>query len=153
MQAKAFSLAAGAVLFSAGVISAATVTDNLNLRSGPGIDYSIIGAMPAAPIYAYCAAALRGAVWPSMTLLDMQADSLFPLVDRSMRLHQGPELSRQATVTPTATVTVTSRLLIGAMAAGGITVTIGGIADANCSSRSERHACSGSNRIDYQGRK
>ena len=144
MQAKAFSLAAGAVLFSAGVISAATVTDNLNLRSGPGIDYSIIGAMPAAPIYAYCAAVLRGVVWPSMTLLDMQAGSLFPVVDRSMRLHQGPELSRQATVTPTATVTVTSRLLIGAMAAGGITVTIGGIADANCSSRSERHASAGS---------
>ena len=47
MQAKVFSLAAGALLFSAGVVSAATVTDNLNLRSGPGINYSIIGAMPA----------------------------------------------------------------------------------------------------------
>ena len=141
MQAKAFSLAAGALLFSAGVVSAATVTDNLNLRSGPGIDYSIIGAMPAAPIYAYCAAVLRGVVWPSMTLLDMQAGSLFPVVDRSMRLHQGPELSRQAT---TVTGTVTPRPLIGATAAGGITVTIGGIADANCSSRSERHASAGS---------
>ena len=47
MQKKTFSLAAAAVLLSAGAVSAATLTDNLNLRSGPGISHNIIGAMPA----------------------------------------------------------------------------------------------------------
>jgi uncharacterized protein YraI len=47
MQKKAFSLAVGALLLSAGAVSAATVTDNLNLRSGPSISYNVIGAMPA----------------------------------------------------------------------------------------------------------
>src|SRR5262245_56560123 len=47
MQKKAFSLAVGALLLSAGAVSAATVIDNLNLRSGPGIGFSIIGALPA----------------------------------------------------------------------------------------------------------
>ena len=46
MQTKAFSLAVGALLLSAGAVSAATVTDNLNLRSGPGLSYNVIGAMP-----------------------------------------------------------------------------------------------------------
>jgi uncharacterized protein YraI len=47
MQTKAFSLAMGALLLSAGAASAATVTENLNVRSGPGISYSVIGRMPA----------------------------------------------------------------------------------------------------------
>jgi uncharacterized protein YraI len=47
MQKKTFSLAVGALLLSAGAVSAATLTDNLNLRSGPGISHDIIGAMPA----------------------------------------------------------------------------------------------------------
>ncbi|HET9176415.1 MAG TPA: SH3 domain-containing protein, partial [Pseudolabrys sp.] len=47
MQKKTFSLAAAAVLLSAGAVSAATLTDNLNLRSGPGFSHNIIGAMPA----------------------------------------------------------------------------------------------------------
>ena len=47
MQKKAFSLAVGALMLSAGAVSAATLTDNLNLRSGPGISHDIIGAMPA----------------------------------------------------------------------------------------------------------
>jgi hypothetical protein len=47
MQKKAFSLAVGALLLSAGAVSAATLTDNLNLRSGPGLRYDVIGAMPA----------------------------------------------------------------------------------------------------------
>jgi len=47
MQTKALSLAVGALLLSTGAISAATVTDNLNVRSGPGIGYSVIGWMPA----------------------------------------------------------------------------------------------------------
>ena len=47
MQKKAFSIAVGTLLLSAGAVSAATVTDNLNLRSGPGISFSVIGAMPA----------------------------------------------------------------------------------------------------------
>jgi uncharacterized protein YraI len=47
MQKKTFSLAVGTLLLSAGAVSAATLTDNLNLRSGPGISHDIIGAMPA----------------------------------------------------------------------------------------------------------
>jgi len=47
MQTKAFSLAMCALLLSAGAVSAATVTDNLNVRSGPGFGYSVIGWMPA----------------------------------------------------------------------------------------------------------
>jgi uncharacterized protein YraI len=47
MQTKAFSLAMGALLLSAGAASAATITDNLNVRTGPGISYSVIGRMPA----------------------------------------------------------------------------------------------------------
>lgn len=46
MTTKPFSLAVGALLLSAGVVSAATVTDNLNLRSGPGTSYSVIGWVP-----------------------------------------------------------------------------------------------------------
>jgi hypothetical protein len=47
MQKKTFSLAVGALLLSASAVSAATLTDNLNLRSGPGISFDVIGAMPA----------------------------------------------------------------------------------------------------------
>jgi hypothetical protein len=47
MQKKTISLAVGALLLSAGAVSAATVTDNLNLRSAPGIGDNVIGAIPA----------------------------------------------------------------------------------------------------------
>src|SRR3974377_1995204 len=47
MQTKALSLAVGAVLLSTAAVSPATVTDNLNVRSGPGIGHSVIGWMPA----------------------------------------------------------------------------------------------------------
>jgi Bacterial SH3 domain len=47
MQKQTFSLAVGALLLSAGAVSAATLTDNLNLRSGPGLSFDVIGAMPA----------------------------------------------------------------------------------------------------------
>ena len=47
MQKKTFSFAVGALLLSAGAVSAATLTDNLNLRSGPGLRYDVIGAVPA----------------------------------------------------------------------------------------------------------
>ena len=47
MRKKVFSLAVGVLLLSAGAVSAATLTDNLNLRSGPGISSDIIAAMPA----------------------------------------------------------------------------------------------------------
>src|SRR5262245_64261320 len=47
MQKQAFSLAVGALLLSTGAVSAATLIDNLNLRSGPGINFDVIGAMPA----------------------------------------------------------------------------------------------------------
>ena len=46
MQTKTFSLAVGTLLLSAGSVSAATVTDNLNLRSGPGLSHTVIGAIP-----------------------------------------------------------------------------------------------------------
>jgi uncharacterized protein YraI len=46
MQKKAFSFAVGALLFSAGAVSAATLTDNLNLRNGPGLWYDVVGAVP-----------------------------------------------------------------------------------------------------------
>jgi hypothetical protein len=35
------------VLLSAGAVSAATITDYLNLRTGPGTSYSVIDVMPA----------------------------------------------------------------------------------------------------------
>ena len=47
MQKQTFSFAVGALLLSAGAVSAATLTDNLNLRSGPGLGFDVIGAMPA----------------------------------------------------------------------------------------------------------
>lgn len=46
MLKKAFLLAAGVLLLSVGMVRAATVTDNLNLRSGPGIRHNVIGAIP-----------------------------------------------------------------------------------------------------------
>ncbi len=39
--------AAGALLLSAGLASAATVSNDLNLRSGPGTGYRVIDTMPA----------------------------------------------------------------------------------------------------------
>jgi len=47
MRLKILSLAAGALLLSAGAASAAVVTHDLNLRSGRGIQYRVIGTMPA----------------------------------------------------------------------------------------------------------
>lgn len=47
MKLKTLGLAAGALLLSAGIASAATVTNDLNLRSGPGTRYGVIDTMPA----------------------------------------------------------------------------------------------------------
>jgi uncharacterized protein YraI len=47
MRLKILSLVAGALLLSASAASAAVVTRDLNLRSGPGTGYQIIGTMPA----------------------------------------------------------------------------------------------------------
>lgn len=47
MNFKSLSLAAGVLLASAGIASAATVTNDLNLRSGPGTRYGVIDTMPA----------------------------------------------------------------------------------------------------------
>ena len=47
MKLKTLTLAAGALLLSAGIASAATVTNDLNLRSGPGTRYGVIDTMPA----------------------------------------------------------------------------------------------------------
>lgn len=46
MRLKQLVLASGVLLLSAGAASAAVVTDNLNLRSGPGIRHAIIDAIP-----------------------------------------------------------------------------------------------------------
>ena len=47
MRLKQLVLASGVLLLAAGAASAAVVTDNLNLRSGPGIRHAVIDAMPA----------------------------------------------------------------------------------------------------------
>jgi uncharacterized protein YraI len=47
MTFRALTVAAGALLASAGIASAATVTNDLNLRSGPGTGYGVIDTMPA----------------------------------------------------------------------------------------------------------
>jgi len=47
MKLKALTIAAGVLLASAGLASAATVTNDLNLRSGPGTGYRVIETMPA----------------------------------------------------------------------------------------------------------
>lgn len=47
MKLKILTLAASALLLSAGIASAATVTNDLNLRRGPGTGYGVIDTMPA----------------------------------------------------------------------------------------------------------
>jgi uncharacterized protein YraI len=47
MKLKTLTIAAGALLLSAGIASAATVTNDLNLRRGPGTGYGVIDTMPA----------------------------------------------------------------------------------------------------------
>jgi uncharacterized protein YraI len=47
MRLKALTLAAGALMLSAGAASAAVVTGDLNLRTGPGTNYRVIDMMPA----------------------------------------------------------------------------------------------------------
>jgi uncharacterized protein YraI len=47
MRFRTFTLAAGALLVSTGIASAATITNDLNLRSGPGTRYGVIDTMPA----------------------------------------------------------------------------------------------------------
>jgi len=44
---KTLAIAAGALVLSGGIAAAATVTNDLNLRSGPGTGYRVIGTMPA----------------------------------------------------------------------------------------------------------
>ncbi|HWK98105.1 MAG TPA: SH3 domain-containing protein [Pseudolabrys sp.] len=47
MKLRTLAIAAGAFLLSGGLAAAATVTNDLNLRSGPGTGYRVIGTMPA----------------------------------------------------------------------------------------------------------
>ncbi len=47
MKLKTLTLAAGVLLASAGIASAAVVTNDLNLRSGPGTRYRVVDTMPA----------------------------------------------------------------------------------------------------------
>ena len=47
MKLKTAALAIVAFIASAGMASAATVTNDLNLRSGPGTGYRVVGTMPA----------------------------------------------------------------------------------------------------------
>lgn len=47
MKLKTLAIVAGALVLSGGIAAAATVTNDLNLRSGPGTGYRVIGTMPA----------------------------------------------------------------------------------------------------------
>src|SRR3569623_155802 len=47
MKLKTAGLAFAAFIASAGIASAATVTNDLNLRSGPGTGYRVVDTMPA----------------------------------------------------------------------------------------------------------
>lgn len=47
MKIKTFLIAAGALVLSSGIASAATITNDLNLRSGPSTGYRVIDTMPA----------------------------------------------------------------------------------------------------------
>ncbi len=47
MKYRILALAAGALMLSAGAASAATVTNAVNLRAGPGTSYSVIDTLPA----------------------------------------------------------------------------------------------------------
>jgi uncharacterized protein YraI len=47
MKIRTFVIAAGAFLLSGGLAAAATVTNDLNLRAGPGTGYRVIGTLPA----------------------------------------------------------------------------------------------------------
>lgn len=47
MNLKTLSLAAGALLISSGIAAAAVVSNDLNLRSGPGTGYRVVDTMPA----------------------------------------------------------------------------------------------------------
>src|SRR5690348_14654393 len=47
MRLKHLLLTAGLLMASVGAANAATVTNDLNLRSGPGTGYGVITAMPA----------------------------------------------------------------------------------------------------------
>ena len=44
---RTLALAAGVVVASAGMAAAATVSNDLNLRSGPGTGYRVVDTMPA----------------------------------------------------------------------------------------------------------
>lgn len=47
MRLKQFLIAAGVLTLSAGAASAATITNDLNLRAGPGTNYGVVATMPA----------------------------------------------------------------------------------------------------------
>lgn len=47
MKFRTITIAAAGLLISAGIASAATVTNDLNLRSGPSTGYRVIDTMPA----------------------------------------------------------------------------------------------------------
>ena len=47
MKFRTLTMTAGALLVSAGIASAATVINDLNLRSGPGTGYRVVDTMPA----------------------------------------------------------------------------------------------------------
>lgn len=47
MKLRTLIIAAGALIVSGGIAAAATVTGDLNLRSGPGTNYRVVGTMPA----------------------------------------------------------------------------------------------------------
>jgi hypothetical protein len=65
MHSQPLSLAVGGVLLFAGAASAATVTDYLNLRTGPGTSYDVIVVMPVGSeiVVSRCSASWCRVVW------------------------------------------------------------------------------------------
>jgi len=47
MKYKILATAVGALMLSAGAVSAATVTNDVNLRVGPGTSYGVISTLPS----------------------------------------------------------------------------------------------------------
>ena len=122
MQKKAFSFAVGALLLSARAVSAATVTDNLNVRSGPGISFNVIGAMPAGSDVRVlnCGRSCCRVAW--------NAEDSFPAVGRFTRLRRRPALSHLGPPTAaTGTVMLRPKIPPGLQTQAWVSAADGGI--------------------------
>ena len=114
MQKKTFSFAVGALLLSAGAVSAATLTDNLNLRSGPGLRYDVIGAVPAGSDVRVmnCVGS-----WCRVAWNDTQgyvAGGSFRVADRFTRLRRQPAISHLGMAMAMVRLRADPELILGA---------------------------------------